>query len=168
LLAKIFRSLREGLVDVRRTKSGEEEDSYSPEDVEPRLRRNLHVLRPTGPNPTDQSCRLRHGLRPDWPKRPDRTDHTRQQERTNRDQTLERDVRKEQAAGRQVARPQGLRRLRPSSELRRQYSHDAFRHRYTCLSKDPVKPIHKDNDGFESFPWCFSTQIRKPLPPNNP
>src|SRR6218665_3044213 len=64
-------SLRECVADVRHSESGEEEDSHPPEDIEPRLRRNLHVLHPTGPNPTDEPRRLRHGLRPDCPKRPD-------------------------------------------------------------------------------------------------
>src|SRR6218665_2491719 len=65
-------SLRESVADVRHPESGEEEESHPPEDIEPRLRRNLHVLHPTGPNPTDKPRRLRHGLRPDCPKRPDR------------------------------------------------------------------------------------------------
>src|SRR6218665_1667536 len=65
-------SLRESVADVRHSESGEEEDSHPPEDIEPRLRRNLHVLHPTGPNPADEPRRLRHGLRPDCSKRPDR------------------------------------------------------------------------------------------------
>lgn len=104
LLLFHFRSLREGVVDVRGSESGEEEDDDSPENVESSLRRNLHVLRPTGPHPSDQPRRLRHGLRQDRPQRPDRTGHTGQQERTDRDQTLERDVRQEQATSRQMAR----------------------------------------------------------------
>src|SRR6218665_3404237 len=65
-------SLRESVADVRLSESGEEEDSHLPEDIERRLRGNLHVLHPTGPDPTDEPRRLRHGLRPDCPKRPDR------------------------------------------------------------------------------------------------
>src|SRR6218665_1991463 len=65
-------STRESVADVRHSESGEEEDSHPPKVIEPRLRRNLHVLHPTGPNPTDEPRRLRHGLPPDCPKRPDR------------------------------------------------------------------------------------------------
>src|SRR6218665_1180172 len=65
-------SLRESVADVRLSESGEEEGSHPPEAMEPRLRRTLHVLHPTGPNPTDEPRRLRHGLPPDCPKRPDR------------------------------------------------------------------------------------------------
>src|SRR6218665_3061035 len=65
-------SLRGSVADARLSESGEEEDSHPPEDIEPRLRRNLHVLYPSEPNPTDEPRRLRHGLPPDCPKRPDR------------------------------------------------------------------------------------------------
>ena len=99
------RSVRENLDDVRRKESGEEEDGSEGEDVESDVQRLVHVRHAVRAHPTDVVSRQRHGLRPHGSQRGDRTARARLQERTDRNEALERDVCQDTAACHAVAHP---------------------------------------------------------------
>ena len=87
------RPVRKDLADERRKESGEEEDDDQRENAQPRVQRNVCVRRHLRSHSPGVASSQRHGLRPHGAQRADRTAGTRRQERTDRDETLERDVR---------------------------------------------------------------------------
>ena len=103
------RSVREDLDDVRRQEGREEEDRSEREDAESDLQRLVHVRRAVRTHSPDVASRQRHGLRPHGTQRGHRAARPRHQERPDRDEALERNVRQDPATGHAVAHPQRLR-----------------------------------------------------------
>jgi hypothetical protein len=103
-----YRSVRQNMADARRQEDGETEDAGGRADAESDVQRAVHVPVPVRASPTDEPRCQRHGSRPFRKKRAHRQGGTRRQERTDRGQTLERDVRQDETAGRPLARSEGL------------------------------------------------------------
>jgi len=113
----ICRSVCEDMDDVRGEEGGEEEDRSERENAESDVQRLVHLRRAVRAHQADVVGRQRYGLRPNGTQRGYRSAGSRHQERPDRDEALERDVRQDSAAGHPVAHPQGLRLVRARAAI---------------------------------------------------